>query len=294
MRRGDYMVAVDADEQHAHQVIDVLEENGAIDLDAEEARWRNEGWHGYRAGSGAMTDSPAATTGTAGAMGGANAATIPPMPGSRDAAGAPFSGAETTTSADVGPSVTTGTVADRSTADTLARRDIDEATTQRDRATAATTTSGTGLAASTPVRDAAGSGEERIPLVEERLRVGKRQVVAGRVRIRSYVVEEPVSETVHLRQEHVDVQRRPVDRPLGASEADPFREREIEATESREEPVVSKDTRVREELVLHKSVEEQDETVRDTVRRTEVREDHEDAGPDPATTARDPGPARQP
>jgi uncharacterized protein (TIGR02271 family) len=117
------------------------------------------------------------------------------------------------------------------------------------------------------------STEERIPLAEEHLRVGKRVAQQGRVRVRSYVVETPVTETVRLRDERVSVERRPVDRPLSANEADPFREREIEATETREEPVVSKDTRVREELVMHKSVEERDETVRDTVRRTEVKEE---------------------
>ena len=46
-------------------------------------------------------------------------------------------------------------------------------------------------------------GEEAIPIVEENLRVGKRQVEGGRVKIRSYVVETPVQEQVNLRQEHV-------------------------------------------------------------------------------------------
>ena len=36
--------------------------------------------------------------------------------------------------------------------------------------------------------------EEVIPIVEERLRVGKRAAEGGRVRVRSYVVETPVSE----------------------------------------------------------------------------------------------------
>jgi len=98
----------------------------------------------------------------------------------------------------------------------------------------------------------------------------------GRVRIRSYVVETPVSEIVQIRYERVDVERRPVDRPRTSADADPFREREIEATETCEEVVVSKDARVREELVMHKSVHDRDETVSDTVRRTEVRQDDGD------------------
>ena len=41
--------------------------------------------------------------------------------------------------------------------------------------------------------------------------MGKREVSGGRVRVRSYVVETPVQEQVNLRQEHVSVERRPVD-----------------------------------------------------------------------------------
>jgi uncharacterized protein (TIGR02271 family) len=105
-----------------------------------------------------------------------------------------------------------------------------------------------------------------------------------------YVVETPVNETVHLREEHVEVERRPVDRPVTADE-ELFREREIEATTSREEAVVSKDARVREEVVVHKSAEEREETVRDTVRRTEVREDRgEKEDVDPNGTVRNPRP----
>jgi stress response protein YsnF len=49
-----------------------------------------------------------------------------------------------------------------------------------------------------------------------------------------------------------------------------FQERTIEAEERAEEAVVSKQTRVKEELVIRKDVEERTETVSDTVRRTEV------------------------
>ena len=49
-----------------------------------------------------------------------------------------------------------------------------------------------------------------------------------------------------------------------------FKERTIEVTETDEEPVVSKQTRVVEEVVVSKEVEERTETVRETARRTEV------------------------
>jgi hypothetical protein len=45
--------------------------------------------------------------------------------------------------------------------------------------------------------------EEHIPIVEEQLRVGKREVSRGGARVRSYVREVPVHEQVSLREEHV-------------------------------------------------------------------------------------------
>jgi uncharacterized protein (TIGR02271 family) len=108
-----------------------------------------------------------------------------------------------------------------------------------------------------------------IPIVQETLRVGKRDAEHGRVRVRSYVVETPVTEQVSLRQEHVEVQRRAVDRPLTDTDG-AFREQTIEAVERREEAVVSKEARVVEEVVINKDATEHTETVQDTVRRQDV------------------------
>jgi uncharacterized protein (TIGR02271 family) len=113
-------------------------------------------------------------------------------------------------------------------------------------------------------------GEERIRLAEEQLRIGKRVDQGGRVRVRSYVVETPVEEQVTLRDEHVSVQRRTVDRAPTAADEVLFAERTIEATESDEKAVVSKTAHVTGEVVVSKTAEERVETVRDTVRRTEV------------------------
>lgn len=119
--------------------------------------------------------------------------------------------------------------------------------------------------------------EEHIPIVEEQLQVGKRAVSRGGARVRSYVREVPVHEQVHLRQEHVSVERRPVDRTLAAGEvagdSDLLRERSIEMTETEEVPMVSKEARVTEEMVVRKTAEERTQDVEDTVRRTEVEID---------------------
>ena len=116
---------------------------------------------------------------------------------------------------------------------------------------------------------AAGS-EEVVPVYEEELRVGKRDVSHGRVRLRSYVVETPVSEQIGLREERVSVERRPVDRAVTGLSGDVFKERVIEVEERAEEAVVSKDVRLKEEITLRKEADERTETVSDTVRRTEV------------------------
>lgn len=109
--------------------------------------------------------------------------------------------------------------------------------------------------------------EETIPVTEERLKVGKRQERRGGVRVFSRVLEQPVSEDVTLRDEQVHVERRRVDRP---AEAGAFEERSIELTELHEEPVVSKEARVVEEVVVGKDVAEHTETIEDTVRKIEV------------------------
>jgi uncharacterized protein (TIGR02271 family) len=111
---------------------------------------------------------------------------------------------------------------------------------------------------------------ESIPVVEEELQVGKRRVLRGGVRVYSRVIEQPVEESVNLQEERVRVDRRPVDRP--ATEAD-FRtgqEQVVEVEEYAEQPVVAKQARVVEEVRVGKEVSQRSETVRDTVRRTEV------------------------
>ena len=113
-------------------------------------------------------------------------------------------------------------------------------------------------------------GEVKVPVVEEELQVGKRQVQRGGVRVYSRLTETPVEETVQLREEQVKVDRRPVDRPASQADLAGLREGGVEVTATAEEPVVSKQARVVEEVVVGKQVSERTETVRDTVRRTEV------------------------
>jgi uncharacterized protein (TIGR02271 family) len=126
-----------------------------------------------------------------------------------------------------------------------------------------------GVAAATAGVGKSTDGSHAIPVVEERLKVGKRQVSKGRVKVRSYAVETPVNEQVSLRSESVHVERRPVDRAVTADQ-DAFRERTIEAQATSEEAVISKDARVTGEVVIKKEVEQRTKTVSDTVRSTRV------------------------
>jgi uncharacterized protein (TIGR02271 family) len=119
--------------------------------------------------------------------------------------------------------------------------------------------------------------EEVLPVVEEQLRIGKRAVTSGGVRIYTRVTERPVEEDVRLREERVNVERRPVDRPIPAG-AEAFRERSFEVEETREEPVVAKEARIIEEVVVTKDVQDRTAKVRDTVRRTDVEVDRAEAG----------------
>lgn len=115
-----------------------------------------------------------------------------------------------------------------------------------------------------------GNTSDTIQVIEEELQVGKRVVETGGARIRSRIIERPVEESVRLRVEHVRVERNAVNRPATEADLANFREGEIEIREQAEVPVVGKEARVVEEVRLGKEVEEREETIHDTVRRTDV------------------------
>jgi uncharacterized protein (TIGR02271 family) len=117
-----------------------------------------------------------------------------------------------------------------------------------------------------------------LPVVEEELEVGKRQVQRGGVRVSARMTEQPVEEQVRLREEHARVERRPVDRAATDADLAAFKEGTIEVRESAEEPVVAKQARVVEEVHVGKEVSDRTETVTDTVRRTDVDVDRVGSG----------------
>jgi uncharacterized protein (TIGR02271 family) len=139
-----------------------------------------------------------------------------------------------------------------------------------------------GAGEATRAAGASESGDTVIPTAKEELDIGKRRVSdVKHFRIRRYVVERPAEASVTLHDETVIVERRT---PASAMPgAEPFEEKEVEVTESREEPVVAKRVVPGEEVVVRKEGGERTETVRDTVRESRVEVDKAAAGDKPAT-----------
>ena len=102
---------------------------------------------------------------------------------------------------------------------------------------------------------------------EEELHVGKRDVGAGRARVRKWVETEPVVEDVELRRERARVTREPVGQP--ASDAE-IGDEEIDVSLRGEEPVLQKETIAKERVGLEKDVETDRETVGGDVRKERV------------------------
>ncbi len=275
VRRGHALVAVRCDDDEADRVIDILDGDDALDIDEQQSSWRSAGWTGDGAGAaGAIGAAGSTTTGmTTGLMG---------------------AGSTGGTSGSTGMGSSTAGMTTDLTGDTDAGRSTDMTET-----TETTGRTGVGMTGSTGMTDATAAtgstdmdrtrdmerttdmdrttGDEVIPVAEEELHVSKREANRGRVRIHSHVVERPVEEQVSLREEHVHVERRPVEGGSreGTLSGDPFQERTIEVEERGEEAVVSKEARVKEELVVRKDVEERTETISDTVRSTEVEVEDE-------------------
>src|SRR5215213_6180597 len=117
--------------------------------------------------------------------------------------------------------------------------------------------------------------EIRIPVMEEELTATVRGQEAGAVRIEKDVVEEERTLEVPVTEERVRVERRVVDRPVTAADADAFEETVIEVPLRSETVDVQKQARVAEEVIVGKEAVQRTERVTDTVRREEVYVDED-------------------
>jgi uncharacterized protein (TIGR02271 family) len=129
--------------------------------------------------------------------------------------------------------------------------------------------------AAEPRPEVAPSGQS-LQAEEERLVVGKRQVEAGGVRLRKVVRTEVVDQPVTLQREEVVVERVPggAGAPAagpGAAPAGMFEEQELFIPLYREEPVIAKETVVREEVRVRKTNVAEERQVSEPVRREDVQ-----------------------
>ena len=119
------------------------------------------------------------------------------------------------------------------------------------------------------------TGEEAtIPLHEETVRVGKRNVEAGGVRLRKVVRTETVQKPVEVQREEIQVERVPASGSQPSAKA--FEQQDLYIPLRREEPVVEKQTRVREEVRARKTATPEKRTVSGQVRKEDVEVEHDD------------------
>ena len=110
---------------------------------------------------------------------------------------------------------------------------------------------------------------------EEELRVGTAERESGRVRLKKYVVEDEVTQTVPVRREEVRLEREPItDGNVGAATDGPaISEEEHEVVLHEEEPVVEKQAVPKERVRLDKEAHTDERQVSDTVRKEEIEVD---------------------
>lgn len=114
--------------------------------------------------------------------------------------------------------------------------------------------------------------DEAMTRSEEQLRAGTEKVAAGKARLRKWVETEDVQVSVPVRREKAVLETEQItdanrDEALAGSD---FTESEHEVTLTEERPVVQKETVPVERVRLGKEVQEDTETVSDTVRKERV------------------------
>lgn len=124
-------------------------------------------------------------------------------------------------------------------------------------------------------RDVKGSERERLTRSEEEVRIGKREVEAGEVRVGKHVETEHVNQPVTRARERVHIERRPV-APGEARGSQPrFENDEIRVPVTEEEVIVEKRPVVKEELIISKDRVQETQNVEADVRKERFDVDKE-------------------
>jgi uncharacterized protein (TIGR02271 family) len=122
----------------------------------------------------------------------------------------------------------------------------------------------------------AGRGQEEatIPLTEEQIKVGKRQVEVGGVRLRKIVRTETVNQPIQVQREEIAIERVPAGQATQRGEG-AFQQENIYIPLRREEPVIAKEQRVREEVRVRKNVQTEQQNVSEQVRKEDIEVENE-------------------
>jgi uncharacterized protein (TIGR02271 family) len=281
VEHGNHVLTVNTDsEPEVERAADIVERFGPVDIDEQSAKWGTTTGMGGGMSSGAMM-------GSAGSMSGGQSMSLQsdgdrlpmnqqslndPNPmgttyqeplGSRDELSVGSYGAGTGSSLQQNLSGSSSSGMTGETSLTGSSLEGSAASTSNLQGSSMTGSSTLG----SQQRD---TSTAAIPVVQEQLKVGKREVQRGGVRVYSRIVETPVNESIGLREEHVNVERRPVDQPISGVDATAFKEQSIEMRETAEEAVVEKSARVVEEVMVNKEVTQREQQIHDTVRHTEV------------------------
>jgi uncharacterized protein (TIGR02271 family) len=262
VERGNHVLTVNADsEPEVERAADIVERFGPIDIDEQSQKW------GLTEGSGAMM-------GSAGSMSGGQSMSLQSdndrLPLNQQSLNDP-NPMGTTYQEPLGSRDELSTGSYGSGSGNLQNQSLTGSSLEGS-AASSSSLQGSALTGSMQ-RDTAMARDTNtaaIPVVQEQLKIGKREVSRGGVRVYSRIVETPVNESIGLREEHVNVERRPVNEPISGVDATAFKEQSIEMRETAEEAVVEKSARVVEEVMINKEVTQREQQISDTVRHTEV------------------------
>lgn len=114
----------------------------------------------------------------------------------------------------------------------------------------------------------------RVPISEEQVKVGKREVEQGGVNIRKEVRTETVNTPIDLKREELVVER--TDKTGGTVPGDAFREGEIRIPLKKEEAVIQKEAKVVGEVRVGKKEYTERQNVTETVRKEDVKVDEKE------------------
>ena len=121
-----------------------------------------------------------------------------------------------------------------------------------------------------PAMETTSSGSVTIPLYEENVAVGKREVDAGTVHIRKVVKTETVNEPIQLRRETISIDRQPASGAQTADQGKAFQEQDFTIQLHNEEPVVEKRVVQTGQVVASKQATTEQRNVQREIRKEDV------------------------